>query len=385
MSVIAEHLGVNPKGITYEDHEVLPGIGAIGIEIELENLGGTGRWPTVDGWVRKDDGSLRDGKEYIFDGPQSGGTALASIKEMSRVMGEVGVDPTFRCSTHIHLDVRDMEWVQYERLVLLYMVFEDVFFDHCQPYRRHSNFCIPFQSNDWLSDNFGRRVIGAPEAARKFHGVSQWPKYSGLNLQVTGTFGSIEFRGSHAIVAEAELTQLAQRMLYLKKYAMGDQSEDHFKFINKLIEVSANDVFPVGLREGYVMEPGAKEQGLSSATHALIVAAMARTQEPIMNFGERPDPGRQRRDQVREALNYAGRWNTEVLLGLNIQVPQGRATILNGITLMVALNKLEGVSVTLRNLMRFENTRALVTLRDNLEVFHRNYGYDAEATLQNLL
>lgn len=384
MPFIAEHLGLNPRNITFEDHAVLPGVGAVGIEIELENIGGNGRWPTVEGWVRKDDGSLRNGKEYIFDGPQSGGTALASIQNMARVMGETGVDPTFRCSTHIHLDVRDMDWNQYERLVLLYMVFEDVFFDHCQPYRRQSNFCIPFQNNDWLSNNFGRRVLSTQEAARKFHGVSQWPKYSGLNLQVTGSFGSVEFRGSHAITDEVELTQLAQRMLYLKKFAMEDKSEDHFKFINKLVEVGANQVFPVGLRDGYVMEPGAKEQGLSTATHALIVSAMTRTNEPVMDFGMRPDPNRVQRDLVRQALAYRGVWRREALLGLNIQVPQGNASLMNAINMMVALNKLDGINVTLRQIVDLPNIDSLITVRQNLDVFHQHYGHNAEATLANL-
>ena len=83
----------------------------------------------------------------------------------------------------------------------------------------------------------------------------------GLNLQVTTTFGSIEFRGSHAIVDEAELIGLAQRMLYLKKFVVEDESADHYEFLAKVATKAASDVFPVGLREGYTMEDGAMAQG----------------------------------------------------------------------------------------------------------------------------
>ncbi|AUX83647.1 amidoligase enzyme [Pseudomonas phage NV1] len=383
MPVIAEHLGVNPAAITFTGNDVLPDSGAIGIEVELENLEAR-QWPAVQGWLKKEDGSLRDGKEYIFDGPQSGDQALASIRAFAAAMATAGVDPTFRCSTHIHLDVRDMTWDKYERLVLLYMVYEDVFFDHCQDYRRQSNFCIPFQSNDWLPSTFGQRILAQDRADRKFHGCHQWPKYSALNLQVTGNFGSVEFRGSHALTDEADLIQLAQRMLYLKKYVMEDGSDDHFVFINKVRESALEDVFPVGLKANYVMEPGAKEQGLSAAVHSLITAAMAVRQEPLLNLGGAPANGNRAAQQaIANSLRSRVAWKNDVLLGLNLVAPADRPTILRAIGLMVALNRLEGVQVTLRELCT-PNLEHLAFLRDNLQEFQRMYGYVDTVTLDLL-
>ena len=147
MPVIAEHLGQNPRNIHAEGNDLLPP-GNIGIEIELE--GGNDEWPRAEGWELKPDGSLRDGMEYVFDGPQSGDLALGSIESVSDAMEGHGPQPTFRCSTHIHVDVRDLNWTQYERLILLYMMYEDALFDHCEPYRRMSNFCVPFMNNDFL-------------------------------------------------------------------------------------------------------------------------------------------------------------------------------------------------------------------------------------------
>ncbi len=344
MPVIAEHLGINPNRIVFTGNDVLPAVGALGFEIELEGIHG-GHWPRdIEGWVRKDDGSLRNGKEYIFDGPQSGDMALNSLRAMAVKMAEVGVDPTFRCSTHVHLDVRDLNWDQYERTVLLYMVFEDMFFDHCQPYRRHSNFCVPFQSNDWLSQYFGQRVIGCDNFANKFTHLQLWPKYSGLNLQVTTSFGSIEFRGSHAIVNEDELIGLAQRMLYLKKFVVDDNSADHYEFLAKVAAKTAADVFPVGLREGYTMEDGAMAQGLSTAYHALAIGGLARAvpAAPQTNSG-RDRAAILRRNianNVNRCLGSRARWDSAELLKHNIQAAIGEATLLSGLQMVAALNSL---------------------------------------------
>ena len=366
MPVIAEHLGINPNRIEFTGNDLLPAVGALGFEIELEGIHG-GRWPqNIEGWVRKDDGSLRNGKEYIFAGPQSGDMALNSLRAMAAKMAEVGVDPTFRCSTHVHLDVRDLNWDQYERTILLYMVFEDMFFDHCQPYRRHSNFCVPFQSNDWLSQYFGQRVIGCESFAHKFNHLQMWPKYSGLNLQVTTTFGSIEFRGSHAIVDEAELIGLAQRMLYLKKFVVEDESTDHYDFLAKVATKAASDVFPVGLREGYTMEDGAMAQGLSTAYHALATGGLARTAPQASPA--RNNIGALRSRNVDMCLRSTARWDTNELLKHNIQAAIGEATLLGGLRMVAALNSLYATeTVKLSDILTGYNPGYYDHLRVNVE------------------
>ena len=386
MPVIAEHLGINPNRIVFTGNDLLPAVGALGFEIELEGIHG-GRWPqNIEGWVRKDDGSLRNGKEYIFAGPQSGDMALSSLRAMAAKMAEVGVDPTFRCSTHVHLDVRDLNWDQYERTVLLYMVFEDMFFDHCQPYRRHSNFCVPFQSNDWLSQYFGQRVIGCDSFTHKFAHLQSWPKYSGLNLQVTTTFGSIEFRGSHAIVDEAELIGLAQRMLYLKKFVVEDESTDHHEFLVKVATKAASDVFPAGLREGYTMEDGAMAQGLSTAYHALAMGGIARVAQAAFQTAPQPATARTREDnnpiytiprQVDMCLRSTARWDTNELLKHNIQAAIGGATLLGGLRMVAALNSLYATEqVKLSEIMTGFNPEYYAYLRVNANYLATVNGLD---------
>lgn len=356
MPVIADHLGqrVHPA----EGNEVLPA-GNIGIEIELEG-NANGRWPTVEGWELKPDGSLRDGMEYVFDGPQSGDNALGSINDLDQAMATFKPEPTFRCSTHIHVDVRDLTWEQYERLVLLYMIYEDVLFDHAQAYRRQSNFCIPFMANDWLAEKFGREVIGRADVNHKFMGAQHWPKYSALNLQTTSSFGTVEFRGMHAVFTRDELLALAQRMLHIKRFAKASQAANHFDFITEAREAGLRGVFIEGLDDGYEMVEGALEQGVSSAMHSLMVASRPQAQtlhnwnappEAIRAAADVPNVNAMRIMQSNQVLGRRVAWRQEQLRGLNIMSAANNPTLENALRLLDALNRLGGVDVHLRDLV----------------------------------
>lgn len=376
MPTIAEHLGVNPKSINFEDHPALPGFGALGYEVELENS--EGGWPSVKGWVRKEDGSLRDGKEYIFDGPQSGPTALASLEAFHKAMAErVKPDPTFRCSTHVHLDIRDLDFTVYERVILAYIVYEDVMFDMVDRRRRDSNFCIPFYKNDWLSAAFGRRVLAATSDARKFQGCGNWPKYSALNLQVTASFGSIEFRGGHAMTDKRELLSLGQRMLHLKRVAVNSAAKTHYEFLTEIEAMGAHGVFIQGIPGDYVMDEGALEQGMATAMHALMQGEIHKlAPEEAGIFGQAPrQPRDPRRDTARTVMGHRARLNTGRLLALNVQPPQG-PSMQNALHLLVALNKLNGVTVHLSHICDMNvfiggGHRWLI---DNVDYIREQYG-----------
>lgn len=353
MSVIATYLGVALTSLSSTASELLPK-GNIGIEIELEG-GDEDDFPSVDGWELKTDGSLRDGMEYVFDGPQSGDLAIGSILNMGEAMAEFDPRPTFRCSTHIHLDVRDLSWRQWERLVILYVIYEDVFFDHAQDYRRMSNFCVPFINNDYLGQLFGH-ILRAPEAHKISH-VREWPKYSALNLQTTGSFGTVEFRGSHAIWTSEELTDLARRMLHLKRYVLEDNSDNHFAFINKAQEDGLEKVFPTGLREGYTMTDGAMDLGASAAMGALMRSVAPPAPRPSGLDWMAPvqpramDPQAELRRSARTVLGRGMSWNHDNLRRLNIQPTHGAPTLGTVLSLMTTLNRMEGVSVRMSDLV----------------------------------
>lgn len=377
MSLIAEYLGVNPKTLTTERHAAWPGIGALGYEVELENAG---KWPAVPGWVKKPDGSLRDGVEYIFDGPQHGEAAAVALEKFHDAMLKAKPDPTFRCSTHVHVDVRDMDFTKYERLVLAYMVYEDVMFDHLDRRRRDSNFCVPFYKNDWLSAAFGRRILAPQENGQKFRGMGNWPKYSALNLQVTANFGSVEFRGGHAMTDKVELLQLGQRMLALKNLAMESKAPDHFSFLNEIKALPIAKAFPMGIRKGYAMDEGALDQGVSTAMHALLTCEMERMgMNPMVPEGFNAaaparDNGQAR--AIRTVLDSPTRLDAAALRALNLQAPARETTTKDLLRMLAALNMLEGVNVALTALAPGFSRDFLRHIRNNVEAYNNRLGYN---------
>ncbi|CCE60776.2 amidoligase enzyme [Pseudomonas phage tf] len=386
MPTIAEFLNQNVARI--QQNVVTANIGAtkLGFEVELE--GGNGRWPNVEGWEIKHDGSLRNGAEYIFDGPRGGDVAKSRIAAFVRAMAEYGPEPTLRCSTHLHMDVREVSWDVLHKIVLAYMVFEDVFFDHCDPLRRNSNFCIPFMNNDFLSTTFGRRILASPDDHMKWDSLRRWSKYSALNLQVVSTFGSVEFRGSHAMTTVEELEGLALRMQGLKQIASAASAnnEGNLEFVTRLSETNPADIFPVGaIRAGYEANAGGIAQGLSSAVNAITQGEMmgdreaqerARLQEE-REAAERvrqEQQRRQARDAVRRILNREQRFNMQQLRAYNIQVPLYNNTLSGVISTVTALRALN-VPATLSNIS--DASRDVVQwVRNNITIIREEFGYE---------
>lgn len=277
----------------------LPNVGGIGIELELES---PRPFRDVAGWERTSDGSLRDGIEYVFDGPQAGQQALSSILAMGEELQANPPDPSFRCSTHIHMDVRDLDFNELDRLVALYTMYESVMFDHCAPYRRFSNFCPPYFINDQQVRHFNTYFRGAAHPGSKLGYLrSQWNKYSALNLKVTGEIGSVEFRGSHALTTSEELLALAQRMLHLKRFVKETPADDCMSFVTRARQAGLRDVFQQGLRENYTPDRELQDicysnaVFLASSDWAYDEAAASRDTDQSLSWGEAASRARRER------------------------------------------------------------------------------------------
>lgn len=338
MARVARHLGREETPVTRAG-SVLPNVGAIGIELELE---GNCRWPEVQGWRRESDGSLRNGIEYIFDGPQMGQEAEDSIHNMGITLSDLnGLAPSFRCSTHIHMDVKDLEVDQVEKLVLAYMMLEPVMFDHCSMERRFSNFCTPMFINTEMTSMFSRLFRNAGEERFKVHNMAHWPKYSALNLKPMTEYGSVEFRGSHALITSNELLDLACRMLSLKQLALrSETSQSAAAFIQSVRSMTLQDIFSRGLREGYVPEEQQMDKCFASA-----LAVVHRPQPnavPAPPVGIRPSrTGQPRLDYYRGNVPV----DASVLERYNLFVPPDRTMEINQLIRLVgALRNINGIT-----------------------------------------
>lgn len=159
-----------------------------GCEFEIEDiisLGDAFNLVIVD-----EDASLRNnGKEFKTSPSNFEGT-IETFKGLHKTL-VLGENPfTARTSIHVHVNVRELSLVQTRQLVLLYALFEPLFFEFVGYERKNSIFCVP------LNYTYTPSIYKYPISVMK----EKWHKYTAFNIIPIGPdpdspgFGTIEFR-----------------------------------------------------------------------------------------------------------------------------------------------------------------------------------------------
>lgn len=161
----------------------------IGIELEVELCPNTFNFDYF--WTETVDYSLRNyGKEYISI-PLRAKQIPYAIEYLKEVLSSSNPSYEFsnRCSTHIHLNVKDFTVDRLKVFLLLYSIFEKHFFNIAGSKRETNIFCVPLYKTEEL------------EKIECFlDDITIWNKYSALNLGcVLGSpdnqkIGTVEFR-----------------------------------------------------------------------------------------------------------------------------------------------------------------------------------------------
>lgn len=174
---IAETFGLEASALNSVPHFMA------GMECEIEAVYSKKDFPY---FKVTEDGSLRnDGVEFISK-PLTR-TALntafrnlhASIQYTDK---KVAFSP--RTSTHVHINCRTLSDDQCRTLVLLYALFEEVFFSLVSPSRRGNIHCVPL-TETYLPSKYALNINGMRQS---------WSKYTAINLVPLGSLGTVEFR-----------------------------------------------------------------------------------------------------------------------------------------------------------------------------------------------
>lgn len=166
------------------------------LECELEGV----RNPQHHGNFRCDtDGSLRNnGYEFIT---KEGRSRLDLVEEFSDLHKSLTfydkIDPfSERTSTHVHINVVNNEMQHVRNMVLLYALFEELFFSMVKPVRRDNIHCVP------LTETYLPSIYKAP--IETLH--VKWHKYTALNIKRLSDLGTLEFRHLHGTGNAAEVS-----------------------------------------------------------------------------------------------------------------------------------------------------------------------------------
>lgn len=166
-----------------------------GLEVELENVAPYGN---ITGWVPSNDGSLRNGVEFVLDGPKSLAQSRTCLGRLSPII-ESATD-SVRCSFHVHVDARTWSIDELSNVLRTYMTFEHVFFE-LSGNRYGSQFCTPIIRSG--IETTVRNIIRNPNLRNvsvRFDSV----KYAALNVGHLQGIGSLEFRHHKGLTSSGE-------------------------------------------------------------------------------------------------------------------------------------------------------------------------------------
>lgn len=179
--------------------------GDVGIELEVEgeNLPYhhiQGREPRGIGgsWSIVSDGSLRNGAEYILTKPVKASQVSKALKEMETLFKDADTKPhySFRTSSHIHINVNELEYEQVLNMIYTYALLENVITKVCGKNRIGNRFCLRIADAEGTLRNVQKLIQRRARGGYNFTSVLDEgsTKYAGINVYVLRKYGSLEFR-----------------------------------------------------------------------------------------------------------------------------------------------------------------------------------------------
>jgi hypothetical protein len=210
----------------------------VGIEIEAENI------PyLLDDisqklmyWDVTIDNSLRNyGAEFITK-MLRGKDIILAFDELDNFLKTNSVSPSYtnRTSVHIHVDARYLLLSQLKSLILLYMVYEPLFFKYIGAERDKNNYCIPFFRNPQAISNLSSLFNPKLDSERALgETVRHVARYEAMNLKSLEKHGSIEFRHHYGTHDRNKLIPWIQALLLLAREAKYTTEADILAALDK--------------------------------------------------------------------------------------------------------------------------------------------------------
>lgn len=224
----------------------------VGIEIELENFVGTNSSSSslaakLSGllsqvWRTEQDGSLRNGGVEWLTRPIPGedtAKALLMLQNHLSIFYKTTA-PSYRCGTHIHVDVRDFTVAQLINLCILYVLFENYFYAKSGN-RWRNIYCVPVRASpgqSGLEYLFKLLQIKNPTYRELRAAMKKFKKYLAFNLCPIGNYskdhghpngkglGTIEFRHHEGCSDPQKLTEWVRLILCLHHSASSFTSQE---------------------------------------------------------------------------------------------------------------------------------------------------------------
>ena len=198
ISEVVQHIGNEHAAKQYETPckvIAVPNV-LVGVEIELEQWRATMQVEDAisnAAWIIHDEGSLRNGREYVLYPPQNGAGLERSINTFFD--SKHAYDPSERASVHVHVDAsKDFTVGNFRAMLALTYIIEGAIYRVADENRKWASYSCPL--TDMRSSRFNA-MLGAKGAGDFFNslvGKYHEEKYYGFNAVSLSKHGTIEFR-----------------------------------------------------------------------------------------------------------------------------------------------------------------------------------------------
>lgn len=208
--------------------------GDVGIEIETEGMDlRSGR--ITQAFTGKEDGSLRQGMEYISK-PLLLKDVELRVNNLHAQIAALGghLNPTYRSSTHIHVNYCDRTLWDVAGTMVLWSLVEPTVMRLMPPGRDGSLFCVASydagELPEWM-DQF------CSDIAENFpNGFRPRGKYSSLNVTRLGhghdaALGTMEYRVFPSCMDGAQITQWCSWLLNIREMATSSRNESYVDIV----------------------------------------------------------------------------------------------------------------------------------------------------------
>lgn len=201
----------------------------VGIELELE---GFIEAPDINRnyWNVISDNSLRNsGLELVSAGPVGGIRLERALDDLEECLSNTPNQISERCSTHIHINVCDMNLKQLMSFLLLSTMFEKVLFGLFGSNRRSNTFCKTLD----VSENSLRDMTTMLSCKTLEQALTsmRFDKYASVSLNRIKDLGTVEFRMFKPILRAQDYERVLNFLFAIRREAMSlENFEDIITF-----------------------------------------------------------------------------------------------------------------------------------------------------------
>jgi hypothetical protein len=151
--------------------------------------------------------------EFVFDGPQSGDTAIVALEQLfdafeNKSLGQHG---TYRTSLHIHVNMLDLNHYEMGMVLIAAALADETLFKLTAPERKYCGFCRP--SAAVVLPRAGAILVESLDMIVRNIDY----RYYSINTDALTKFGTIEFRHFATPASMEETVNLVNHCLAIKE------------------------------------------------------------------------------------------------------------------------------------------------------------------------